>query len=164
MTEQNNVVVEKTTENKKQVNEKLLADLRIKETEFQKELDTKKYLIEGGKESAKKLYQFITEDATWKFTEALGIIEVEKVLIKFIQSADKELMLGPLEIEAIYWFLSKIEGVGFKEASRYYELLKLVNPAKARMDEARKEYETLQFKIASLEHGIDSDTIEEELK
>ncbi len=59
-----------------------LKDAEAKMEQLQKDLENRKYLANASKEEIEVLRNFITYDAPWKFTEALGIIEVTKELNK----------------------------------------------------------------------------------
>lgn len=152
------------SEEKKEKNEKLIKELTKERDKFQDELDSKEYLIDGGESMAKELLKFVRQDAKWKFTEALGIIEIVKTLEKITSGNKKEFMIGPLELEAIYYFLSKHEGTGYQSAKRCVDFLKAINPAKSRKDSDGKKFEELNFKITSLEHGVDPEEAEKEMQ
>lgn len=140
---------------------------KLKETidEKTEELENKKYLIPGGKEVAKSIKQFIVKQAKWKFTESLGIVEINRQMHEFINDpASKELMVPPLVLEAFYYFLSKHEGIGLPEADAFVSLLKAINQAKSRADNDKKELEEMRFRLQSLEHGVDPDNPEEQFK
>jgi len=101
--------------------------------EFNKEIETKKYLIDLTKDEGTILLNFIVNDANWKFTESLGINEVIKNLQETIKKSGSVLLTGTA-IEAIYFYLSKVEGVGQKVNSSsiktvdvYLKLLKALN-------------------------------------
>lgn len=162
------LVVEKTTQeiaDKKAAQTKLIAELNEQLAKVEEELEGKKYLIEGGKDMGLALHAFIMHEAKWKFTEALGVIEVVKTLESFNASKkEKDLMVGPLEIEALYYFMSKHEGVGLASAKSFIEMLRAVNPAKSRKEEDTKKYEQIVFRIQSLEHGIDPEEIKNGLE
>jgi len=168
MKKEENVTVEKVTtekELKKEQNKKLLEELTKKLEDLQKDLDVKRFLVDGGTESAKKFLNFVETKAKWKFTEVLGIVELQRVFKDFLKGGkSKEFLMGPIEIEALYYFLSKEEGIGTEGTIEYNELLKLINTPKSKMDAMRKEFEQLQFRMASVENGIDPDQVEEELK
>lgn len=165
MTEKVELKVEKneSTEESKKINPEVIEKLKEAIEKKEVELEGKKYLIPGGKEVATLIKNFICEDAKWKFTEALGIIEVNKIIQEFLTSGKKDFMIPPVALEATYYFLSKHEGKGLAEAETCTSLLKAINQAKARADEDKKEYEEMQFRLQSLEHGIDPDAPQEEL-
>lgn len=136
------------------------------------ELENKKYLIPGGKDVAKLIKQYVVKEAKWRFTESLGVIEINRAMHEFIQDeSKKELMITPLALEALYYFMSKHDGVGLPAAEKFTSLLKAINQAKHRADEDKKEFdkdkkeiEEMQFKLQSLEHGVDPDNPMETLK
>ena len=59
---------------------KVLADAEEALEKMEKEHASKKYLIDIKKNEIEKLSSYILNDAPWKFTECLGIKEVEKDL------------------------------------------------------------------------------------
>ena len=89
---------------------KALEDAEKALDKLREETSTKKYLIEMDQTGIDGLLVFIQELAPWKFTEGLGIIEVEKELITC--SKKGKLFISGLAIEAIYYYLSKVEGKG----------------------------------------------------
>jgi hypothetical protein len=160
------VVIEKATEITEQpvINEKLIEELSAELDNLQTELDNKKYIVEGGRDMAAALLMYVKDEVKWKFTEALGVIEVAKILEAFIkQTKQKELMLGPLEIEAIYYFFSKHESAGLAQANKFYGLLKAINPAKARKEADMKKFEEINFRLNSVRHGVDPEDVRKRL-
>jgi len=125
------------------------------------ELEKKLYIIEGGAKTGKEIVAFLENDAQWKFTEAMGVIEAVKEVKKGIDSVSKkkakELMFNPLVIEATYYFLTKVEGKGITEATHYFEnLLKPVSDALSRSKSDRQQLEQMQRDLATLENAIDN--------
>jgi predicted RND superfamily exporter protein len=139
---------------KKQLDNQL-AELTKKLDDFEKELDKKEYLIEGGKKIAETIKEFIENNAKWKFTEAIGVLEIIKKIDIFLSGKEKEFMCGPLELEAIYYFLSKHEGVGVKGAQDFYDLLKTINQPKGRKDSDAKKYEMLRTEIEYVKNQLE---------
>lgn len=125
-----------------------------------KELETKKYLIEGGSLAAQKVQEFLTNDAKWKFSEALGIVEsvrqVEEAYAQIKAGKTKELMVPSLALEAIYYFLTKVEGSGLGEAENYLAILKPISDALGRSKKDREEVDQLVRDRATLESAIDN--------
>lgn len=127
----------------------------------EKELETKKYIIEGGNKTARALVQFLKEEASWKFSEALGVIEstkqVESANLEITKGKTKELMIPALAVEAIYYFLTKVEGKGLDTATSYVnDLLKPVTDALGRSKNDRNEIDQLVRDRGTLESAIDS--------
>lgn len=160
------VTVEKTSEETKgsKINPEVIAKLKQAIEDKTEELENKKYLIPGGDDVAKKIQAFIVDNAKWKFTESIGVIEVNRIIKDFLADAKKkEFMIPTVALEATYYFLAKHEGVGLEEAETFTELLKAINQAKSRADQDKKDFEEMQFRLQSLEHGVDPDAPEETL-
>jgi len=125
-----------------------------------KELETKKYLIEGGTLAAQKIQEFLTNDAKWKFSEALGIMEstkqVDEALAQIKAGKTKELLVPALALEAIYYFLTKVEGTGLGSATNYIDILKPISDALGRSKKDREEVDQLVRDRGTLEAAIDN--------
>jgi hypothetical protein len=123
-----------------------------------REMETKLYIVEGGSEVGEKLLKFVTEEAQWKFTEAIGIVEMTKEIEDAVANAKggKQLFLRILPLEALWFFINKVEGVGLEKA-RYYaaNLLKPVGDALARVKADRDAINELMMRQGSLEVGAD---------
>jgi hypothetical protein len=140
--------------------QKMVDFLDKKITEKEVELESKKYVLEGRIEAAEALQNFLTKSAQWKFSEALGVIES----VKQIEEAAKalktkkttELMLPSLAIEAVYYFLTKVEGTGIEAANEYIALLKPVSDALSRSKQERQDLDQLVRDKGTLESAIDS--------
>ena len=85
-----------------EVQQKALKEAQEKLDAFSAELETKKYFVDLSDEDIKILMGFITEDAKWKFMEALGIGEVKKELEKSVDKNGK-VFIPAVAIEAIYY-------------------------------------------------------------
>jgi hypothetical protein len=139
---------------------KLASLLENKLKDFEKELDSKSYLIEGKTEIAKSLLDFVINEAEWKFSESMGVLESVRQLesaVKDLESGKrKELLLPNLAIEAIYYFMTKKTGVGLASAQEYFKLLKPVTDAlqRARIDKDKKDQ--LIKDLGTVQHAIDS--------
>jgi hypothetical protein len=144
---------------------KLLVALKSKLENFEKELEGKTYLVEGKTEIAEKLSDFIINEAEWKFSECLGVIQVEKDLqtcIKDLSSGKrKELMLSVVAIEAVYYFLSKQMGKGLESARKYMELLKPVSDSLSRAKQDKDKKDQLVRDIGTVEHAIEMGAVPE---
>jgi hypothetical protein len=129
-----------------------------------REMETKLYIVEGGSETGEKLLKFVTEEAQWKFTEAIGVVEMTKEIEDAVANAKggKQLFLRVLPLEALWFFINKVEGVGLEKA-RYYaaNLLKPIGDALARVKADRDAINELMMRQGSLEVGAD---FEEEVK
>jgi len=129
---------------------------------IRKELESKKYLIDIDKTDIAKLADFIENDAPWKFTEALGIIEVEKDLAKAVKEG--KLYIGAIVIEAIYYYMSKVEGKGkttgaiaFTFVKDYIRILKAITGGMERAKADNEKLRNAEFVVAARREGIDTD-------
>lgn len=156
------VVSKEVERDAKMQNLKELKDqLEKKIAEKTAELEKKVYILEGKTETAERVKAFLNNEAEWKFTESMGVIEAVKEIEKAIDAIKKgkssEFTLNPLAIEATYYFLTKKEGKGLTEAYQYYEfLLKPVSDALSRSKADRQVLDQMQRDLATLENAIES--------
>lgn len=150
--------------------QKLAADLKQKLADFEKELETKNYLVEGRVEGAEKLLTFLTYGAEWKFSEALGIVETTSQLTKIKENLEKgkskEIMLSHLALEALYYFLSKGTGKGLDSAQHYLTLLKPITDALSRAKQDKDKKDQMVKDLGTIESAIDtgaSSDVEEQM-
>jgi hypothetical protein len=127
----------------------------------QKELETKKYIVEGGEDTAKAVLNFLNYDAQWKFTEALGVIEatrqIEESAKAITTNKTKELLVNALALEAIYYFLTKVERKGLSDAKSFVNgLLKPISDALGRIKQDREGLDQMIRDRGTLESAIDS--------
>jgi hypothetical protein len=154
-----------TTELKSELNEFQRAALETAEKELEKlktEVESKKYLIDMSKEDVALLAAFMEKDAPWKFTESLGILEVEKEMKK--ATKEGKLFAGALAIEAIYYYLSKVEGKGFstsaqafKSAADYIRVVKAITAGVERVKIDNEKVRNAEFIVAARREGIEPD-------
>lgn len=155
-------VVSSKKENEKRVAKlQVLADkLKAKIESAEKDLTTKTYLIEGGSNIGTDIVSFLTHDAKWKFSEALGIGEainqVESALSNIKKGKTKELLVPSLALEAIYYFMTKVEGEGVESANNFIKLLKPVSDALGRSKNDRSKIDQMARDLGTLESSIDS--------
>jgi hypothetical protein len=130
--------------------------------DLRKELDTKKYLVDVDTKDIEMLKSFIANDATWKFTESLGIKEVQKELNDL---KDGKLFTKALAIEAIYYYMSKVEGAGekpntvaFPNIDDYLRCLKAITNAVERIKADSEKIREAEFILAARQEGIDVDS------
>lgn len=134
------------------------AELQKEIDSRQKELETKYYIVQGGAAAGEKLINFVKNEAQWKFTEAVGIVEMTKEIQKAIDKAKdgKELFLQVLPLEALWFFINKVEGVGLEKATYFHDhLIKPVGEALSRVKADREKINELMMRQGSLEAGAD---------
>lgn len=138
----------------------LHTQLSDKINEKKEELAKKVYIVEGKVPTAEKLVKFLENDAQWKFTESMGILEavkeIEKTIAEVKKGKSKEISFNPLVIEATYYFLTKVEGKGLNEAKYYYEeLIKPVSDALSRSKGDRQILDQMERDLATLETALE---------
>lgn len=128
---------------------------------FRKEMETKKYFADMSESDIKVLQNFLLKDAPWKFTESLGIREVNKEIEESLKKKGK-LFMGATAFEAMYFYLSKVEGTGEKvtassiaDLETYLRLLKNINAARSSVAEDNKKLQHLEYVAASRSEGLD---------
>jgi hypothetical protein len=148
--------------------EQAAVDAAKKEVErLRKKSETEKYLIDISENDANVLETFIVTDAEWKYTEALGIQQIALDIEKS-RKEKKKVFLSATAVEAIFYFLSKVEGNGsvvkgnsLKDIGTFIRILKSVSVA---IEKIRKDNDALkeaEFQLASREQGITPEPAEE---
>jgi len=113
--------------------------------DFVTTINNKVYLIDGGKETGKSLLNFLANDAEWVSHEALGIVRAHDDIETAMEKKGKILLLEPLCIEAIAYYISKATGTGLKAAKKYKDTIFMpINNAMQRFNEDKKQLEKLQ--------------------
>jgi hypothetical protein len=129
----------------------------------QNELDNKR------KENREKLYaismseslliryqNFMSEEAEWNSTEALGVVEVNKQIqkIKSEKIKDNVIYMGALPVEATHYFLNKVKGKGLIEATSFIELYRSFDQALNDVKSDNQILQDLEKKLAAAMQGI----------
>jgi len=162
------MTVEKTktpidVDGKLEQRQKLAEDLKKKLADFEKELETRQYLVEGQLEIATKLHDFINTEAEWKFSESLGIIETSKQIAaireSLVKGKVKEVMLSHLALEAFYYFLSKLAGKGLESAQAHVQLLKPIADALGRAKQDKEKKDQMIKDLGTVESAIDTGSV-----
>lgn len=140
--------------------EKQIKELTGEIVKLQENLEKKGYIVEGGEKRAQILIDYLTNNSKWKFNESMGVIEatrqIEAAAENIRKGKTKELYLPNLCLEAVYYFISKVEGNGLEEAKFYVnELLKPVADGLGRAKIDKDLIEAKSFQLASYENGID---------
>ena len=130
---------------------------------LQKEFSKKKYLIDLNKQDIEMLANYISNDAPWKFTECLGIKEIDKELKECIKTG--KLFISAIATEAMYYYLSKIEGKGtstnakaFTNIEDYLRILKSITSCVERIKADNEKIKNAEFVLAARREGIEPDS------
>lgn len=128
---------------------------------FVKDLSSKKYYVELKKEDVKILQNFVQNDAKWKFMESLGIGEVSRELESSLDKTGKA-FIPAAAIEAIYYYLSKVEGIGqkvdsnaIKDVETYLRILKAINVSRNSVSVDAEKQKHLEYVLACRAEGLD---------
>ncbi len=149
--------------NLKQERRTKLADLLEKKLEVaREEVKQKTYHVSGGLPVAKYLYNFIKNDAKWKFTESLGIMESARILHDQIKQFEdksntekKELELTAVTIEAIYYFMTKEEDKGLPKALNFVNnLLHPISEALQNSKADREKINQMERDLGTLQDAV----------
>jgi len=140
-----------------------LKDAEAKLEKMRSDMQTRKYLIDLKKDDITLLSEFINKDAKWKFTECLGIIEVTKELETCIKSG--KLFTTAVAIEAIYYYMSKVEGKGnstdavssISKLPDYLRILKEITNGVERIKNDGDAVRNEEFIVAARREGIEPD-------
>ena len=108
------------------IDKDLVDSLEKEIAEKKEELKNKVYAITFSDELLKKYEDFITNEAEWNSTEALGIKEVHRQIQKIKSEGVKNqvIFMGALPLEASHYFISKAKGKGLESAQMFLDLYK----------------------------------------
>jgi hypothetical protein len=123
-----------------------------------RKLSTKVYAVQFESDSQIEQYvSFMQQDAEWREKEALGVIEICKVIDKLKEDGIKNniLYLQALPLEASHYFISKQSGKGLTEAKRFIELLKPFEQALESAKADAREIQDLERELAAAQQGIE---------
>jgi len=130
---------------------------------LRKEISNKKYLIDLNKKDIDLIEKFNALDAQWKFTECLGVIELEKE----IRNAKKEKVFyaNAVAVEAMYYYLSKVEGRGkttntetFENVDDFIRVLKAFTSGKEKIKTDGDRLSHAEFVVAARREGIEAES------
>ena len=113
------------------IDQKLVDELELQIKEKKDELRSKVYAISCDSEVLSLYDKYITEDAEWNSTEALGIVEIGRQIQKIKKDGIKDgvIYMGALPLEASHYFISKSKGNGISSASNFVKLYKAFDQA-----------------------------------
>ena len=100
------------------------------------------------------LHDFIMFRAPWKNMEALGIIEIIKALKAEKEVKSGNIYLKSLPIQAISFFLSKVESKGLEDAEQHIKFVKPIDEALRLIKLDNDNVNILESKLAAAENGI----------
>jgi hypothetical protein len=140
------------------IDQERVAKLTAELDEFNKELQTKVYPVKlEEQDTLHELIAFIEHDATWKNMEALGIIEVSKVLNAELDKGMKSgnIYMQSLPIQALSFFLSKVETKGLVAAQKHLSFVKPVEDALKLIKQDNDKLNQMDSLLSAVENGIE---------
>jgi hypothetical protein len=123
-----------------------------------KKVATKVYAVQfESMDQIDRFVGFMEHEAEWKEKEALGVIEICKVINQLKSDGIKNniLYLQALPLEASHYFISKKSGRGLTEAKDFISLLK---PFEQGLESAKadaREIQDLEQELAAAQQGLD---------
>jgi hypothetical protein len=126
--------------------------------EAKENLNQKVYAVKfEKKEDVDSFFDFISFEAEWKEKEALGIIEICRIIDEIKKQGIKQntLFLNALPLEASHYFLSKVSGKGLKEAKRFISILKPFGLALELAKQDAAKIGDLEKELAAAQQGLE---------
>jgi hypothetical protein len=138
------------------VDQELVESLQKEIEEKRKENREKLYAISMSESLLSRYENFMTEEAEWNSTEALGVIEVNKQIrrLKSEKIKDNVIYMGALPVEATHYFLNKVKGKGLTEANNFIELYRCFDQALKDVKGDNQILQDLEKKLAAAMQGI----------
>jgi hypothetical protein len=96
-------------------------------------------------------------NAEWREKEALGVIEICKVIDKAKKDGIKQetLYMSALPLEASHYFLSKTSGKGLGEAKKFISMLKPFSQSLESTKADAAEIQGLEKELAAAQQGLE---------
>jgi hypothetical protein len=98
----------------------------------------------------------VNNKAEWTSTEALGIVQINKEIVKIEKDGIKDdvIYLGALPLEASHYFISKSRGVGLSSASEFISLYKAFDQALSDAKKDASEIKDIEAQLNAAMQGI----------
>lgn len=141
-----------------QLDQKRIQECEKRLQEAKEKFSSKLYAIKFEKsEHIQIFYNYMLEEAEWKEREAVGIIEINKLITKLKKEKIKEntLFIEATPLDAIYYFLSKKTGKGLKEAENFVSVLRPFGIALEISKQDAQSISNLEKELAAAQQGID---------
>lgn len=141
-----------------QLDQKRIQECEKRLQEAKEKFSSKLYAIKFEKsEHIQIFYNYMLEEAEWKEREAVGIIEINKLITKFKKEKIKEntLFIEATPLDAIYYFLSKKTGKGLKEAENFVSVLRPFGIALEISKQDAQSIANLEKELSAAQQGID---------
>ena len=138
------------------IDKDLVDSLEKEIAEKKDELKNKLYAITFSDDLLKKYEDFISNEAEWNSTEALGIKEVYKQIQKIKSEGVKNqvIFMGALPLEASHYFISKAKGKGLESAQMFLDLYKPFDQALGDAKNDVAHLKDLEKQLSAATQGI----------
>lgn len=125
---------------------------------LKKRISTKVYAIQfESMEQIERYMDFMENKASWKEKEALGVIEICRVLDQLKSDGIKNniLYMQALPLEASHYFISKQAGTGLIMAKDFISMLKPFEQGLESAKSDAQEVQVLEKELAAAQQGIE---------
>ena len=138
------------------IDKDLVKSLETQIQDRKDEIKTKVYAITFSQELLARYEDFMTNEAEWNSTEALGIKEVSKQIQKIKKEGVKNqvIYMPALPLEASHYFISKGKGKGLKSAENFIELYKPFDQALSDAKKDVSEIKGLEKQLGAAMQGV----------
>ena len=126
--------------------------------EAKEKISRKVYAVQfSAKEDLDNYIDFMENEAEWREKEALGVIEICKVIEKIRKDGIQQntIYLSALPLEASHYFLSKKSGKGLSEARKVIGMLKPFGIALESTKADAAEIQGLEKELAAAQQGLE---------
>ena len=126
--------------------------------EAKEKISRKVYAVQfSAKEDLDNYIDFMENKAEWREKEALGVIEICKVIEKIRKDGIQQntIYLSALPLEASHYFLSKKSGKGLSEARKFIGMLKPFGIALESTKADAAEIQGLEKELAAAQQGLE---------
>lgn len=140
------------------IDEKKIESCQRAVDEAKERISKKVYAVQfENSEDLENYFEFMQNEAEWREKEALGVIEICKVIDKVKKDGVKQntIYLSALPLEASHYFLSKKSGKGLAEAKKFISILKPFGIALESTKADASEIQDLERQLAAAQQGIE---------
>ncbi len=151
------VIAESPVDLSPKIDEKKMQEIEEKIKAKKEEIKTKLYAVSMTDDLFKNYEDFMTNDAEWAGTEALGVKEVVKQIQKIKNEGGVKntvIYLSALPLEASHYFISKSRGKGLDSAEKFLKLYKAIDQALGDAKKDAMEIKDLEKEYAAAAQGL----------
>lgn len=138
-----------------------IESLKERVNTIKKDFENYKYRLDVDQTMMERYVDFIVNEAKFDGKDCLGVPKVYEALeeckkegMKAVMGGKPQYMLSNMHLEAIYYYLTKVTGVGLQEANKIKELLEPVLDSLSRAVVRRNTLQSFLEKAEAKLHGI----------